>query len=302
LNNSKDKRKIALLQWATLAVALGPVGKNDLAHLGLSALSVEIGELPHSSLAHGSPAESGRPAASGRGRRCQGASPEVRVPIWGIGGGGAHRGGLAAVKQVISGEPTMAGRRRGGERRVRVRVAAVSSGEGRCGDGGARRWPKVALDGRAASTTEGGGRIGASTVGCGGRWLSSRLGMAQRRMRAVRGGRRLEQRSAATRVQRSAPRAGRSGWRSAAVAGRGETTSPIDRQRDEVAHGAATACVACGADLEVGRQRRHKMVAVAAQLSRTRDASVRAPFKHRLRLTSGPRQFFYLKDFQTLTF
>jgi hypothetical protein len=39
---------------------------------------------------------------------------EVRVPIWGLGGGGFHRGGLTAMKQVDGGEPVTAGRRRGG--------------------------------------------------------------------------------------------------------------------------------------------------------------------------------------------
>jgi hypothetical protein len=43
---------------------------------------------------------------------------EVGVPIWGIGSGWAHRGGLAAVKQVGGGEPVMVGRRRGGGRRL----------------------------------------------------------------------------------------------------------------------------------------------------------------------------------------
>jgi hypothetical protein len=81
LNNSKDKRKIAMLQWATLAVVLGPAGENGLAHLGLLARSVETGEL----------------------------APEVGVPIWGIGGGGAHHGGLAAVKKVDSGERATTG-------------------------------------------------------------------------------------------------------------------------------------------------------------------------------------------------
>jgi hypothetical protein len=61
----------------------------------------------------------------------------------------------------------------------------VSSGGSRYGDRGSRRWPEVALDGKAASANEGGGQLGASTVSCSGRWL----GMAQRRMRAVRGGR-----------------------------------------------------------------------------------------------------------------
>jgi hypothetical protein len=64
-----------MLQWATLTVALGPAGKNGLAQLGLSARSAEAGELPRSSPARGSSADSDRPAASDRGRRCQGASP-----------------------------------------------------------------------------------------------------------------------------------------------------------------------------------------------------------------------------------
>jgi hypothetical protein len=75
LNNSKDERKIALLQWATPAVALGPDGESGLAHLGLWPRSAETGEPPILPPTRGSPAESGRPAASGRGRRCQGASP-----------------------------------------------------------------------------------------------------------------------------------------------------------------------------------------------------------------------------------
>jgi hypothetical protein len=79
-------------------------------------------------------------------------APEVRVPIWGIGDGGAYRGGLAAATQVSGVEPATVGRRRGGERRLRVCGGAVSSGGGRCGDGGARRWPEVALDGRAAGS------------------------------------------------------------------------------------------------------------------------------------------------------
>jgi hypothetical protein len=78
----------------------------------------------------------------------------VRVPIWGIGSGGAHRGGLAAAKQVDGGEPATTGQRRGGGRRLRVRGAAVSSSRGHCSDGGARRWPQVALDGKAAFAGE----------------------------------------------------------------------------------------------------------------------------------------------------
>jgi hypothetical protein len=63
-----------------LAAALGPAGEIGLAHLGLSARSAKTGELPHSPPARGLPAESGRPMASGRGRRCQGASPGGEGP------------------------------------------------------------------------------------------------------------------------------------------------------------------------------------------------------------------------------
>jgi hypothetical protein len=118
-------------------------------------------------------------------------APEVRVLIWSIGSGEAHRGGLMAAKQVDGGEPATAGRRRGGGRWLGVRGAAVSSGGGCCGDGGAHRRLEVALDGKAVSATEGGGRLGASIVSYDGRWLSGRLGVAQRRTRMVRGGRRF---------------------------------------------------------------------------------------------------------------
>jgi hypothetical protein len=50
-------------------------------------------------------------AGEGGGREL---APEVRVPIWGMDGGGAHCGGLAAVKQVSGGEPVTTSRRRGG--------------------------------------------------------------------------------------------------------------------------------------------------------------------------------------------
>jgi hypothetical protein len=124
--------------------------------------------------------------AGGGGARELG--PEVRITIWGIGGRGAHRGGLTAVKQVGGGEPVMVGQRRGGGRRLEVHGAAVSSGGGRCGDGEARRWLEVALDGKAASATEGSSWLVALTVPYGGWWLSGRLGVARRRPRAVRGG------------------------------------------------------------------------------------------------------------------
>jgi hypothetical protein len=67
------------MQWATPAVALGPPGASGLAHLGLPAWD-KTGEPPIPSLARGSPAESGRPVASGRGRRCQGANPGGEGP------------------------------------------------------------------------------------------------------------------------------------------------------------------------------------------------------------------------------
>jgi hypothetical protein len=115
-------------------------------------------------------------------------APEVRVPIWCIGSGGAHRGRLAAVKQVGGGEPMTVGQRRGGGHWLGVHGAAVSSDRGHCDDRGARWWSEVALDGKAASANEGGDQLGASTVLCGGRWLSGRLSVAQRRMRVVCGG------------------------------------------------------------------------------------------------------------------
>jgi hypothetical protein len=72
-------------------------------------------------------------------------------------------------------------------------------------------------------------------------------------------------------------RAERSVRHSAAFAGRGETASPTDRQRDGVTHGVAAACVARGADVAASRQRRREVAAAVAQLSRVHDASVRAP-------------------------
>jgi hypothetical protein len=97
------------------------------------------------------------------------------------------------VKQVGGREPAMAGPRRGrgGGHRLGVRGAVVSSGEGHGGGGGARRWSEVALDGKAASANEGGGWLSASMGPCGGQWLSGRLGVAQRCMRALRSGQRL---------------------------------------------------------------------------------------------------------------
>jgi hypothetical protein len=115
-------------------------------------------------------------------------APEVRVPIWGIGSRGAHRGGLVVAKQVGGGESAMAGQRRGGGRWLGVHGEAVSSSGGRCGDERARQWSVVALDGKVASASVGGSRLGASMVSCGRWWLSGRLGVAQRQTRAVRDG------------------------------------------------------------------------------------------------------------------
>jgi hypothetical protein len=53
-------------------------------------------------------------------------APEVGVLIWGIGGGGAHCGGLTAATQVGGGEPAMIGWRSGGERWLGVCGAEVA--------------------------------------------------------------------------------------------------------------------------------------------------------------------------------
>jgi hypothetical protein len=84
---------------------------------------------------------------SDRGRRCQGASPGGEGPDLVHRSRGAHHGRLAAVKQVDGGESATVDQRRAGGRQLRVRGSAVSSGGGRYGDGGARRWPEVTLDG-----------------------------------------------------------------------------------------------------------------------------------------------------------
>jgi hypothetical protein len=100
----KEKRKIVLLQWATRAVALGPAGESGLAHLGLSARSAETGELPiPHQLATRRPnlADQRRVAREGGAREL---APEVRVPIWGTGSGGAHRGGLVENWRWQAGE------------------------------------------------------------------------------------------------------------------------------------------------------------------------------------------------------
>jgi hypothetical protein len=258
LNNSKDKRKTTLLQWATLAIALGPTDENGMAQLGLSARSAEAGELPRSSPARGSSADFVRPAVSGWGRRCQGASP----------GGG---------------EPATAGRRRGGELQLRVHGAAVSSGGGRCGDGGARRWP--ATGGRPQQPKEAAGSVLRQLLAADG---GSSAGLAWRRGTRGRcgvvgssalGAMECGDKGAEERGERRAE------WcRSADIMERGETVSPTDRQRDGVTHGAVAACVARGAEVVASRQRRREVAVAAAQLSCARDASIRAPLKRSLRL------------------
>jgi hypothetical protein len=174
---------------------------------------------------------------------------EVRTPIWGIGGGGAHHGGLAAAMQVGSGEPATAGRKRGGEHRLGVHGAAVSSGGGHCGDGGAHRWPEVALDGKAVA----GSVLRRFLAADGGSAACSRGSEAHESGAGWLALRRLEQRSTTMREQRQTVRAEQSGRRSVVVTGRGEMTSPTDQQCDEVRHGAVTACVACGKDMAASR-------------------------------------------------
>jgi hypothetical protein len=191
-------------------------------------------------------------------------APEVRVPIWGIGREGAQRGGLAEMKQVDVGEPAMIGQRRGGERWLGVHGAAVSSGRGHCGDRGARRWPEVALDGKAASATEGAaGSVlrrflvadGGSAAGLG--WLRG-----AREWCGVVGT------STLGAEKHGDERAEQSGQRSTVVAGRGEMGSPMDRQCDGMTHGVVAACIARGADMAAGQQRRREVAAAAVQLSR----------------------------------
>jgi hypothetical protein len=81
-------------------------------------------------MARGSPAESGRSAVSGRGGGARELALKVGVPNWGIGSGGAQRGGLGVV----------AGWRRGGGHRrwqAEEEVEGTSSWVGGvCGVGG----------------------------------------------------------------------------------------------------------------------------------------------------------------------
>jgi hypothetical protein len=103
---------------------------------------------------------------------------------------------------------------------------------------------------------------------------------------------RLEKRSAVMREQWRTTRAERSGRRSVAVARRGETTPPMDGQHDGVTHRVAAACVARGADVAAGRQRRREVAVAAEQLSRACDSSVQAPAKgaaHRVVAACGAR-------------
>jgi hypothetical protein len=126
----------------------------------------------------------------------------------------------------------MASQRRGGERRILVRGAVVSSGGRRCSDGGAHRWPEVALNGKAAGLVlrrflamdsgSAAGSRGSEAHESGAGWLALR---------------RLEQRSVVMREQRRTARAEWSGRHSAPIAGRGEMAAPMNRQCDRVRHG-----------------------------------------------------------------
>jgi hypothetical protein len=191
----------------------------------------------------------------------------------------------------------MAGRRGGGGRWLEVHGVAVSLGRDCCSDGGAHRWLEVVLDGKAASASEGGGRLGASTDSCGGRWLrgarercavvnTSALGAEEHNDEGAEADDERVEWVGVRRLSREEER----------------MTSLSDRQRDEVTYGAAAACVARGVDVAAGRQRRHEVATVATQLSHACDASVRAPFKRRLKLTSGPRHFLFIKFFKHLHF
>jgi hypothetical protein len=76
------------------------------------------------------------------------------------------------------------------------------------------------------------------------------------------------------------------------------TASLLDRQRNEMMHAAAAACIAHGLDVAASRQCRCEVVAAAEQLPCVRDASVRALFNRRLRVTSGPIIFLFVKIFK----
>jgi hypothetical protein len=105
----------------------------------------------------------------------------VRVLIWGTGSGGAHRGELAAAKQVSGGGPATAGQRRGGGHRLGVRGAMVSSSGGRCGGGRARRWLEEAGAGEVLTAEEGSRhRLGRSTRRCGGLTCGPRRAQGRR--------------------------------------------------------------------------------------------------------------------------
>jgi hypothetical protein len=88
----------------------------------------------------------------------------------------------------------------------------VSSGGGHCGDGGARRWLEVTLEGKVALANEGGGQVGASMVPCGGQWLTGQLEVAHRR-----GGQ-----CSALGAEANSERQTRVGKHLAAIVGRGE--------------------------------------------------------------------------------
>jgi hypothetical protein len=78
------------------------------------------------------------------------------------------------------------GQRRSWWRRQRGRGGVLYSREGHCGGGGARWWPKAALDGESTSAgAEEGGQLDTSTIPYRGRWLWVVAGLAPRHTRAV---------------------------------------------------------------------------------------------------------------------
>jgi hypothetical protein len=94
--------------------------------------------------------------------------------------------------------------------------------------------------------------------------------------------------------QRQGEVRGRAEWRAlgSCCGKRRERASLSNRQREEMMHGVAAACVTRGEDVAAGRQHQYEVVATAEQLLHEWDASAQPPFKRRLRLTSGRRYFF----------
>jgi hypothetical protein len=90
---------MALLLWATPTVALGPARLGFLGPLGLSSRGHRTGEsIPFSLSALHRWISADRQRLTEQGGAEEGAHVE-RVPIWGLGGRGAHRGKLAVVRK-----------------------------------------------------------------------------------------------------------------------------------------------------------------------------------------------------------